>query len=179
MVIRSIYDHGQIKKSLSQELIIQHIENDYGVVEMPPSIISDAIERLQKKSTVRMIDKDIELDSKKSDEIKTDNSIFVELIENIKNELETKISNTLKISKILSQEIIKEFFKLLGKIFSNNGRMVSKIIVTNNGTSDLFDNNDFKKNYRRFWCILVICSINHEIWIFSKLDFSNCMIFFG
>lgn len=148
MVVRAIYDHSQSKKILKQDLIIQHIENDYGVVCMPPSIISDTLSRLKNKNSIHIVDENVEIDSKKIDEIKTNNIVFVELIEHIKRDLEIKISNALNTSDTLSQELVKDFFKLLGQMFTINGRIASKVIVTNESTSDLFNNNDFKINYQ-------------------------------
>lgn len=162
IIIRTIYDHGESQKTLKQESILTYIENDYGITGMPDSIIPKSIARLKKKKSIQITNENIELESKTIDEIKNNNLDFVELIKNIKNDLETEITDKLNISTMQSQEITEEFFKLLGKVFSTGGRTASKIIMNSRDNSELLDNNDFKNNYQKL-ILSKIKSEQHEI----------------
>ncbi len=65
------------------------------------------------------------------------------------------------------------WFSIKGGFFGN--QVSNSANVTTSETSLIFTNvgSGLAHENKRFWCILVICYTKHEIWIFSKLNFTT------
>lgn len=147
IIARAVYEHGDNNNSLDKEKIFQKMEVDYGVVGFHPSIIDSAIKRLKMNGSITVEDNKIKLSDTKQKEIKKNNQEFIAFFEKIKNDLQNKIRIQLGISKEKAEDITKDFFKIIGKSFSEDGKLSSKVIADGKNHTEIFSGDEFKTDY--------------------------------
>jgi len=147
MILRAIYEHGESNNVLDKEAILQNMEKDYGVVGFHPSIIDNTLKRLEIKKNIIVDNNKIKLSVKKQEEVKNNNLVFIASVEKIKQDIEKKIELEIGISKERSEDITKEFFRIIGKSFLGGGKLSSRVIANDKDHKDIFNNFEFKTEY--------------------------------
>ena len=143
LILKTLYDHAK-KSSLSTTKIVDHIETDYNLTNLPFIHIEPAISRLKSKKWV--VGKEcLALTSDKTIEIKQHNQIFIEDMKIVLEDLEEKIKKRIPdLSIPLVKDTVKNFYKLLGKTFTTYGKVAAKLIIDQQGTINSL------KNYKGF-----------------------------
>lgn len=130
MICYTINEYALSDGTLSYQDLIKKIESHYNIKKIPTLHLDSAIEKLMESGNIDKINQRLSLTQKKRSEIKKQNKKTVELENNLKSTITSRLKEGIpKIKDSEIELIISNLSIVLGTVFANYGSVAAKVIT--------------------------------------------------
>lgn len=160
MVVTTIFQHGGMEKSITDNDLKKKIEKDFGIEKIPDLHLKDAIGHLIDKKALSRFNSKLVLAQIKHDEIKQNIQEIRDLEDRVQNNIfESMRKKIPSISDQQCKKIIKNLSNLFGTIFAEYGSTSARILTEGiNRMSKLKSQDGFQLLYEK----LILCIVAKE-----------------